>query len=89
MWTTVDGVGRVGYKQDVHFCSIGGTILSIKELHLEEIRKMSKTQNVQFANFVYLRFCIHLYAIRSGRWWTGVFKTDEVGQQEGRGRGGV
>jgi len=72
--------GGVGDKQDVHFCRIGNTILTIKELDLGEICETYETQNVQFADFAFRTFCIYLYGILSGRLWCGggkegIFKT--------------
>jgi len=62
--TNVDRRGRgrrVGYKLDVHFCTIGHTILTIKELHQVEIFKTSETHNLHFADFAIRTFFIFIY----------------------------
>jgi len=48
--------GGVRYIQDAHFFGIGDTLLTIKELHQEEICKTSETQNLQFADYVFLTY---------------------------------
>jgi len=78
------GVGG-WHKQDIHFCRIGDTILSIEELHQVKNCRAFETKNLQFVDFAFQMICIYLYAIQSGRPWTGggVFQTDEVGHRGG------
>jgi len=61
----------VGYKEDVHFCRIGDTILTIKELHKGEICTTSETQNLWIADFAFRMLCIlllytiHIFCVSS------------------------